>query len=142
MRAKILQFLLFLLGASAVGIGLSIIGLGPEKTVSFFAKIVEILGVEKTPITSFNSVNVDNEFRFYAVFWVAYGGLLIQASRNLSKYRQRIPLLLALFFIGGLARAISFIAMGAPHTLFNVLMGVELILPVVMYGLWRGSKQT
>ncbi len=142
MRIKALRFLLFLLGLAAVGIGLSIIGFGPDKTVHFFARIVEIFGAQKTPITNFNSVNVDNEFRFYAVFWVAYGGFLMQTSRNLSKYDQRIPLLLALFFIGGIARAISFMAVGTPHTLFSVLMGIELVLPVFLYWLWRVSKQT
>ncbi|MBL4871169.1 MAG: DUF4345 domain-containing protein [Robiginitomaculum sp.] len=142
MKTQILRLLLFLLGTTAVGIGLSIIGFGPDKTVQLFARIVETFGGGKAPVTGFNSVNVDSEFRFFAVFWVVYGGFLVQASHDLNKYSPRIPLLLALFFLGGLARAISFMVMGTPHTLFIVLMGVELILPVIMYLFWRGSQQS
>ncbi len=137
MKSRILALSLFLLGLSAVCIGLSIIGFGPDKTARFFASLVETLGGTKIPITDFDSVNVDNEFRFYSVFWVAYGGFLIQTSRNLSKYGQRVPLLLGLFFLGGLSRLFSYNAYGTPHTLFSILLIIEITLPVILYLLFR-----
>lgn len=141
MKIKVLRFSLLFLGLSAVGIGLSIIGFGPDKTVRFFASVVELFGATNTPISDFNSVNVDNEFRFYAVFWVAYGGFLIQTSQNILKYSQRIPFLLGLFFLGGLGRLLSYFAYGLPHTLFTVLLVIELVLPTILYLLWRIVKE-
>jgi len=142
MKTQIVRLSLFLLGLSAVGIGLSIIGLGPDKTVQFFARLIDMFGGANTPIPGFNSVNVDNEFRFYAIFWVTYGGFLIQTSRNLTKFGKRMPLLLGLFFLGGLGRILSYLSMGPPHMLFNILMIIELTLPVMIYFLWRSTKTT
>ena len=142
MKSRILSLSLFLLGLSAVGIGLAIIGFGPDKTVRFFASIIDLFGGAKMPITDFDSVNVDSEFRFYSVFWVAYGAFLIQTSRDLSQYGQRVPLLLGLFFLGGLSRLLSYITYGAPHTLFNVLLVIEITVPVILYLLFRKTARS
>jgi len=51
-------------------------------------------------------------------------------------YKRHIPLLMGLFFMGGVGRLLSYYATGEPHTLFTILMLVELILPIAILALW------
>ena len=57
---------------------------------------------------------------------------MVQTAQNLARHMGRVPFLLLLFFGGGAARLISNIMTGPPHALFVLLMGVELMLPVVL----------
>jgi hypothetical protein len=49
---------------------------------------------------------------------------------------ERLPLLLALFFAGGIGRVLSVLTLGPANSLFSLLMWTELTLPIVLYGLW------
>lgn len=137
----ILKVLLFGLGFSAIGIGLSMFGLGVEATGQFFATIVNQFSNNPQELSDFSSASVDSEFRFFAVFWIAYGVILVKAARDLDTYIKRVPLLAGLFFAGGLGRILSINAVGSPHPLFTNLMIIELGLPVLIIGLWLGVRK-
>jgi hypothetical protein len=44
---------------------------------------------------------------------------------------------MALFFAGGLARLVSYFNAGPPHTLFILLMVIELVLPIILFLAYR-----
>ena len=42
---------------------------------------------------------------------------------------------------GGFARILSFYTVGAPHGLFLVLMGVEIVVPVLVLMLYQSARR-
>ena len=136
---QILKSGLYFIGGAAILIGSAIVVFGIQFVGEFFSAIVNFV-YAAGPVTDLESPNDDSELRFYAVFFAAFGVLMVQSARHLKKYSARIPFLLALFFAGGLARVISYIAVGPPHALFILLMGIELIAPPVLWLAWRKLK--
>ena len=119
------RLMLWMGGIAAIGIALLHIILGP-------AVIPGSVPVNAT---------MDSEDRFYATLFLGFGMALIWCARDLSRRSGVAYALLALFFAGGMARVISIIAVGWPHTLFIFLGGLELALPpTVGWMIWRLSK--
>lgn len=139
MVQRLLQAGLYFIGFAAVLIGGAIAGLGIEPVGRFFTSIINLL-LDAGPLDDLGAPNDDSELRFYSVFFVTYGVILIQTARNLMQHGHRVPLLLGLFFAGGVARLLSFLMVGKPHALFILLMGIELMLPPLLYLCWRRVK--
>ena len=135
----ILKAGLYFIGGAAILIGSAIVVFGIRLVGEFFSAVVNLV-YAAGPITDLGSPNDDSELRFYAVFFAAFGVLMVQSARHLKKYSARIPLLLALFFAGGFARVISYIVVGPPHALFILLMGIELIAPPLLWLAWRKTS--
>jgi len=136
-----LKFLLYLLGLAAVLIGASIFLFGADRTANISATIVGFLVGGFAPVKGLDVANVDSELRFYAVFWIAYGVVLLSTATDLARHGSRVPLLLSLFFLGGIGRLISYFSAGIPHPLFVTLMVVELAVPPILYFLWLGTER-
>ena len=136
---SILKAGLYFIGIAAILIGSAIVLFGVRLVGDFFSTIVNLV-YATGPVTDLGSPNVDSELRFYAVFFVVFGILMVQSARHLERYSARIPFLLALFFAGGAARAISFFMVGPPHALFILLMGIELIAPPLLWLAWRKTR--
>ena len=85
---------------------------------------------------------MDSELRFYAVFWIGYGALLIDAGRNLGTRMDRVAVLLSAFFVGGVGRLLSLQAFGVPDPLFVALMAIELLLPILLVGVWLLARRS
>jgi len=66
--------------------------------------------------------------------------VLLHIARRLPATLSWIPPTAALLFAGGVGRAISYFAVGAPHPFFVLLMVIELVLPLVFLALWRMVK--
>ncbi|MBL4893201.1 MAG: DUF4345 domain-containing protein [Rhizobiaceae bacterium] len=141
MIRSILRICLFVLGMNVVGIGVSMILLGPSATGNFFAKIISWFFSDSQNLNGFSSTNIDSELRFYAVFFVAYGAALLGTATNLARYMKFVPLLAGLFLIGGIGRMLSFFLVGPPHILFSVLMAIELALPLLIIFLWQFARE-
>lgn len=139
MTQKFLQLGLYFIGVAAVLIGSAIATLGIEPVGRFFTAIIN-LAVDAGALNDLGQPNDDSELRFYSVFFVAYGIVLIQTAGNLMRHGHRIPILLGLFFAGGIARLLSLFMVGQPHALFLLLMAFELILPPLLYLCWRRIK--
>jgi hypothetical protein len=138
---SILRILLYVLGASAIGIALSDILLGPTATAGVFEDLfVSLAGAHAAP-TGRWPATMDNEMRFYAVFWGAYGAALILVARDFAARGHLTPWLAGLFFAGGLGRVISYAAAGPPHPFFTALMTVELLTPPLLILLWLGARR-
>jgi hypothetical protein len=84
---------------------------------------------------------VESELRFYAPFWIVYGGLLIAAARDLRRRVQWVLPLSAVFFAGGVGRALAYVQSGPPHPAFVALMAIELALPLVFVALWAMARR-
>ena len=83
------------------------------------------------------NATLDSEDRFYASLFLGFGAALIWCSQALGERSGVFFALLAVFFIGGLARIVSYLQVGLPHPLFQFLGAVELILPIVFYFWFR-----
>lgn len=81
------------------------------------------------------NATMDSEDRFYATLFLGYGAAMIWCSRALAERRRCFGALLLVFFLGGIARIISAIAVGPPNMLFIILGGVELLLPPILWAL-------
>jgi hypothetical protein len=79
---------------------------------------------------------VDNELRFFSVFWLAYGAFCFWVARNIQAQYNFIPAIALAFFIGGLGRLISMISVGSPASILIPAMVLEFIIPIVIYGIY------
>lgn len=129
---RILAALLLLLGASAVAIAAGVYLAGPAQVANGAAGLLGYFGLGGGAVTGLSSADIDNEMRFYAVFWFAYGVAAISVARRLPTSIKTARLLLALFFAGGAGRALSIASVGAPHPVFIALMWIELLAPTAL----------
>ena len=99
MTRTALQIFLGLLGSVAVVAGLSTVLLGVES----------ILGAEEV------SGTIDSEMRFFAVWYVAAGVVLLRTIPRVEMERTTIGAVALLFFLAGCARALSWLVVGRPR---------------------------
>ncbi len=128
---QVLRITFALLGLSALTIGTMIFLQGPQA----FVVLLHVAIPSTPPVEGLGGVNIDNEMRFYATLWIAYGAIAIQVARALPARMSWMRGMLAVFMLGGVGRALSWAAFGAPHPLFTVLMWIELLLPPVLIAL-------
>ena len=113
---RALQVFLTVLGSVAVIAGTTTVVLGVDS-------VVGAEGVSGT---------VDSEMRFYAVWYMGAGFLLLRAVARVESEKRTIAGIAILFFIAGCARGLSWLMIGEPHTVAQVLMVIELALPLVI----------
>lgn len=139
---SVLRVLLMLLGIAAVAIALSIVFAGPAATAHASSLAYAAAMGAKPPAAVPWPPTMDSELRFYAPFWGTYGIILLLVARALPRRLALVPWLAVLFFAGGVGRAISYAAVGAPDPVFTLLMGIELVLPAVFLALWGAARLT
>ena len=116
---KLLQVILGAFGATVVGIGLLHVVLGP-------ACIPGSVPVNAT---------MDSEDRFYGTIFAAYGLAVLWCVREVEQKAPVVKFLAAAFFASGLARIVSWVAVGAPHPFFVAMTAIELLQPPLMIAL-------
>jgi len=119
------------LGAAALVVGGMIFLFGPALTGDLFAAGLSLFAPVPRMV-QLGGVDTDSEMRFYAALWVAYGLVMIRVSNLLPKRILLAQAMLGVFFVGGLGRVISSITLGPPHPLFQVLMWIELAVPLIL----------
>ena len=139
MMRTLLRTLLAGLGVSAMVIALSILGLGPGVTAAVGERAFDSLTGWRGSASPPWPPTMDNELRFYAALWGAYGVMLLLAARDFIGWAARMPWMAAVFFVGGAGRAISWLMVGAPHPFFLLLMWIELVQPPLLVLLWLGA---
>ncbi len=112
---RTLQVLLALFGVADILIALLHIVLGP-------ASIPGAIPVNAT---------MDSEDRFYATLFLAYGATLLWCVKDVERKAKVVYFLMLTFFVGGLARIVSILAVGLPNAFFIAMTIVELVLPIV-----------
>jgi hypothetical protein len=132
----LLKFGLYFIGVPAILIATSIALFGIEAVGAVFSQIVDpVFG--SGPMTDLGSPNDDSELRFYSIFFAAFGVFVVRAARDIDRYYKQIPVLMGIFFLGGVARALGYVTVGQPHALFILLMAIELAMPIVLFLAWR-----
>ena len=129
------------LGLSAILIGGALAFFGSHAVANFFASAIRVFH-DVDVITDLATPNIESEFRFFGVMFAFYGGVLIQTVKRLDLYASRVPILLGVFFIAGLARLKSYIETASPHELFTGLMAIEIGLPILLLIFWKLRQKT
>lgn len=125
----ILKAAFSLLGLAALTIGGLIFVTGPQATGQIFVAVLHVVSPDVSPLVALTGADIDSEMRFYAVLWMAYGALALWVAQALPQRVVLLRLMLCLFLLGGVGRAISYFVVGPPHLLFVVLMWIEIVLP-------------
>lgn len=112
---KALQIFLSLFGATAIAIASIHIAFGPSAIPG------------SVPVNA----TMDSEDRFYATLFAAYGVALLWCVKNIERKSLFVYFLLATFFVAGLARVVSILAVGWPDPFFVAMLILELVIPVV-----------
>jgi hypothetical protein len=79
---------------------------------------------------------VDNELRFFSVFWLGYGVFCFWVARNIQVQYKFIPSIALAFFIGGLGRLVSISSVGSPASILIPAMILEFVIPIFIYGIY------
>jgi len=136
LATMILRIGFIALGVSALGIAVSNFLFGVTTTAAVFDQVLQMTGLPASELGDLAGVNVDNEFRFYSIFWGVYGLLLLLAARRLEEFMDWAGWLILLFFMGGIGRLLSWINVGEPAMLFVFLTIVEFSLSAVLFLAW------
>jgi hypothetical protein len=119
------QGLLGLFGVTAIGI----------------AGLHWVLGPAAIPGSVPVNATMDSEDRFYATLFAAYGVALLWCLKDIERKSAVVYFLAITFFIGGLARLVSMVAVGLPSPFFITMTTIELALPLLMVFLqWHLSR--
>ncbi len=124
------------LGVSAMSIGGSNFLFGIAFTGHLFDMLLRTMGLASSAVQDFATASVDSEFRFYSVFWFAYGAILWREAAKIETNLTTAGWLISLFAIGGIGRVFSYSVYGPPLPLFQFLTWIEIVLSAVMAGIW------
>ncbi|WP_189551184.1 DUF4345 domain-containing protein [Streptomyces lavendofoliae] len=94
-----------------------------------------VVGPSLLPGTPRVSTTVDSNYRFFAGIWCALGVVLLAVARRPAEHATAFRMAFGAVFLGGVARGVSYLDVGAPHPLHTAFIGVELLLPPLML-LW------
>lgn len=92
-----------------------------------------ILGVGAIPGAIAVSPTNDSEDRFYATLFAFFGFAIIWCARDPRRRITALRALMLVFFIGGVGRVFSVMAVGLPHPLFVALGISELAIPILFW---------
>ena len=106
-----------LFGAACVAIALTHIFVGPSS-------IPGSIPVNPT---------MDSEDRFYATLFLGFGAVHLWCARDLAARTGPLVAMQAVFFLGGVARLISWAQVGPPIPMFIWLGAIELLLPLLLW---------
>jgi Domain of unknown function (DUF4345) len=75
----------------------------------------------------------DSQDRFYGAIFAVYGFLMFLFVTDLRRYGPALKTLLAVFFLGGVARLVSMIFTGLPSPYVIGLLATELAFPPLLW---------
>lgn len=112
------------LGFVAAGLTHVLLGLGADAT----------LGARIDPATMVDP-SLDSQNRYYGASFTIYGALFWYAASDPAQHRTLLRILIAWFFLGGLARLVSVALHGMPSGPVAALAASELLLPPLLWWL-------
>ena len=97
-----------------------------------------LLGADSVPAPGDPSPNLESELRFYSVWWIGAGLFLVWLAPRVERRTLELRVFCALLFLSGVSRLIAVVATDWPSPGQIILMGIELVLPVV-FVVWQTS---
>ena len=101
-------------------------------TAILIASLHIVLGPSAIPGSIPVNTTMDSEDRFYATLFAAYGVALLWCIGDIERKSRCVYFLAATFFVGGLARVVSILAVGPPNGFFLAMTVLELVIPPFM----------
>lgn len=112
---------------------------GLQAALAFLGVLVITLGLltvttgaANMPDAGHVSASLDNQVRFFAVWFIASGVLALRAAASPEHATGLVRGLCIALAAGGLARLWSMVTVGAPHPLFVANMAAELLIPAIL----------
>ena len=96
-----------------------------------------VLGPSAIPGAVPVNATMDSEDRFYATLFLGFGAALAWCSQRMKRRGTVFGWLLAVFFLGGLARLVSVLSVGLPNDFFQLMAALELALPPLLWWWYR-----
>jgi FtsH-binding integral membrane protein len=100
-----------------------------------------VAGADSVPDPNLAPPNVESELRFYSVWWIGAGLFLAWLAPRVTERTLELRVFFALLFLGGMSRVFAAIDTDWPSTGQLVLMGLELLLPIV-FVTWQARVKT
>jgi hypothetical protein len=91
-----------------------------------------LLGSDSVPSPGDPSANLESELRFYAVWWIGAGLFLIWLAPRVAERTLEVRVFAGLLFLAGVSRLLAALDTDWPSTGQLILMGLELVLPLVL----------
>ncbi len=85
------------------------------------------------PVPAVIDPTLDSQNRFYGASFLLYAALLWLCANDVRRHAGILRLLLAAFFMAGLARGLAFLTHGAPSWQVTALWASEIILPPLLW---------
>jgi hypothetical protein len=98
-----------------------------------------LLGADSVPAPNDAPPNVESELRFYSVWWIGAGLFLIWLAPRIVERTLELRVFCALLFLAGVSRILAAVDTDWPSTGQLVLLGLELVLPVVFVA-WQARS--
>lgn len=83
------------------------------------------------------NATIDSDLRFYALLFTAFGLAFVWCAADLRARGTVVDALGVVFFVGGLARLLSWAVTGQPNWFYVLMTPVELIIPILNHLLVR-----
>jgi hypothetical protein len=115
---KAFQLVLALLALIPLVTGLIDIAIGARALVLFGATLSADALLEPT---------LGSQMRFYGAIWLGYGALILYVVQNPRQQQTLFRILAGVLVLGGVARVISYLQLGAPAPFFFGAIALELI---------------
>lgn len=100
-----------------------------------FGGLTIVTGASTIPDAGVVATSVDNEMRYFGAWYIVAGVLALRSARDPDPESFTIRLLAAGLLLGAGGRVASIVAVGSPHPLFLVLLGVEVVAALVILSL-------
>lgn len=91
-----------------------------------------ILGTDAIPGAAPVNATLDNQDRFFAALFLCYGFAVLWCLKDWRLKVREIQVLVAVLFVGGLARLVSIAIVGLPHPFYIAMTVVEIVLPIAV----------
>lgn len=141
MSLSALRIALYLSGLAILIVGGITTFFGLSTTGQIFGYLADVLLGDTRPLDHLAHPDVDSEMRFYSVIFMAFGLTVLHTASNLKTYMDRVPPLALVVFVAGCARLLTYVQAGKPHGLFDILMVLEIAVPVLIYILYRRARR-
>lgn len=99
-----------------------------------------LLGADSVIGAGEASPNLESELRFYSVWWIGAGLFLLWLAPQIERRTLELRVFCALLFLAGVSRGLAALATDWPSTGQIVLMGLELVLPVI-FVTWQAQAR-
>ena len=80
---------------------------------------------------------IDSQYRFLSAVYLGLGAMIMWLLPNIDKQATLFRIIVAILFLGGLARLYSYVSVGAPPANFVFGIVLELCLPLLI--LWHNK---